>query len=175
MSLNDEVKEIKKKQYELQLAGFPATESSKMIDKLFIDIIPRALATGRLKPNADMSLAFQLVSDFQAEINASGGIDLWDKISTKGNLLLAEGYVNDDEDKIKKARRMLEQIDTDKWMEYKRLSKKVISTTINSMGASRAGPARLDDIMKGFSQNFQVNMSVDKKGSRQSDEILDLQ
>jgi hypothetical protein len=170
-----EVKELKKKQYELQLAGFPATESSKMIDKLFIDIIPRALATGRLKPNPDMSLAFQIVSDFQAEINASGGIDLWDQISTTANKLMAEGYVNDDIDKINKAQKMLEQIDVEKWTEYKKLSKKVITTTINSMGASQAGPVRLDDIMKGFSQNFQVNMAVDKKGNRQSDEVLDLQ
>jgi hypothetical protein len=170
-----EVKELKRKQYELQLAGFPATESSKMIDKLFIDIIPRALATGRLKPNADMSLAFQIVSDFQAEISASGGVDLWDQISITANKLLAEGHVNDDEDKIIKGQKMLQQIDVDKWVEYKKLSKKVITTTINSMGASQAGPMRLDDIMKGFSQNFQVNMSVDKKGSRQSDEVLDLQ
>lgn len=176
MSFSEQdVKLLKKKQHELQLAGFPATESAKMIEKLFMNIIPQALATGRLKPNPDMSLAFQIVSDFQAEIEANGGIELWDTIATKGSRLRIDGYVNDDNDKIEKGERLLDQIDMEKWTEYKRLSKKVINTTLNSMGASTQGPLRLDDIMRGFASNFQVNMSIDKKNRMSSDEVLDLQ
>ena len=83
--------------------------------------------------------------------------------------------MNDDREKIEKGERLLEQIDMEKWTEYKRLSKKVINTTLNSMGASTQGPLRLDDIMHGFASNFQVNMSIDKKNRMSSDEVLDLQ
>ena len=163
------------KTYDPALAGFPATESAKMIDKLFIDIIPRALSVGRLKPNPDLALAMELVADFKATIDARGGVELWEKINDKGNKMILEGELEDDEKKVEKGTMLMNKIDRGLWDEFVILSAKVIQTTLIAMGSSVQGPLRLDDIMTGFSKNFQVNMAVDKKGSRQSDEVLDLQ
>ena len=160
------------KTYDPALAGFPATESAKMIDKLFIDIIPRALSVGRLKPNPDLALAMELVADFKATIDARGGVELWEKINDKGNKMILEGELEDDEKKVEKGTMLMNKIDRGLWDEFVILSAKVIQTTLIAMGSSVQGPLRLDDIMTGFSKNFQVNMAVSKKPSFGDNEVV---
>ncbi len=167
-------KERKETTYDPALAGFPATESAKMIDILFQDIIPRALATGRLKPNDDMSLAIELVADFKSTIDAKGGVELWAKISETGNRLILEGEIEEDIQKINRGEKMVSRIDGNLWEEYLVLSNKVIQTTLVAMGSSSSGPQRLDTIMEGFTKNFSVNMAVAKKGGYGDNEVLDL-
>ena len=160
------------KAYDPALAGFPATESAKMIDKLFVDIIPRALSVGRLKPNPDLALAMELVADFKATIDSRGGVELWEKINDKGHKMILEGELEDDEKKIEKGTMLMNKIDRGIWDEYVILSAKVIQTTLIAMGSSQQGPLRLDDIMTGFSKNFQVNMAVSKKPSFGDNEVV---
>ena len=170
MSLDEKQKDDKN--YDPALAGFPATESAKMIDKLFIDIIPRALSVGRLKPNRDLALALEFVAVFKSTFDSRGGVALWEKVNDKGNKLVLEGELEDDDDKILKGHRLLNKIDWGLWEEYIILQAKVIQTTLIAMGSSVQGPLRLDDIMTGFSKNFNVNMAVSKKPSFGDNEVV---
>jgi hypothetical protein len=160
--------------YNPSMAGFPSTESAKMIDKLFMSILPTSMATGRLQPNPDMSLAIELVADFKATIESRGGLELWEQINNKGQKLMLQGELDEDAEKINKGRRLLEKIDTQLWEDFLVLENKVIQTTLVAMGASRQAPVRLDDIMAGFSKNFTVSMNMNKKPGGQQDEIMDL-
>ena len=177
MSVNEDEKKREKEHkslYNPSMAGFPSTESAKMIDKLFMTVMPTAMATGRLRPNPSMSLAIELVADAKAMIESKGGIELWEKVNNKGQKLLLEGELEGDLDKIEKGNRLLSKIDTRLWEDYLVLENKVIQTTLVAMGASRQGPTRLDDIMAGFSKNFTVSMNMNKKPGGQQDEIMDL-
>lgn len=158
--------------YDPQLAGFPATESAKMIDILFVDIIPRALASGRLRPNDDMSLAIELVADFKATIDSKGGVELWEKISKEGNKNILQGELEEDMTKINRGEKMLSRIDENLWEEYLVLGNKVLQTTLVAMGASVQGAERLDTIMEGFSKNFSVNMAVNKNQVSMMEKLL---
>ena len=163
-----------KQLYNPAMAGFPSTESAKMIDKLFMSVLPTAMATGRLQPNPDMSLAIELVADFKATIESRGGLDLWEQINSKGQKLMLEGELEEDSEKVAKGRRLLERIDTQLWEDFLVLENKVIQTTLVAMGSSRQAPVRLDDIMAGFSKNFTVSMNMNKKPGGQQDELLDM-
>jgi hypothetical protein len=160
--------------YNPAMAGFPSTESAKMIDKLFMNVLPTAMATGRLQPNPDMSLAIELVADFKATIESRGGLELWEQINTKGQRAMLEGELEENSEKVAKGRRLLEKIDTQLWEDFLVLENKVIQTTLVAMGASRQGPVRLDNIMEGFSKNFTVSMNMNKKPGGQQDEFLDM-
>ena len=176
-SLSNEDKKREKEHknlYNPAMAGFPSTESAKMIDKLFMNVLPTAMATGRIQPNSDMSLAIELVADFKATIESRGGLELWEQINSKGQRLTLEGELQDDREKVEKGQRLLQKIDTQLWEDFLVLENKVVQTTLVAMGASRQGPVRLDDIMAGFSKNFTVSMNMNKKPGGQQDEIMDL-
>jgi len=144
-----------------ELAGFPASELSAIIDKLWIRDLSWVMSHAGIEPNDDMSLVFTIGFEVEGHIEANGGIENWKTTIEKARKLIASG----DEAKLHTGKEMLGTLDEELWGDYQTLRHLTINTTLMAAGQSRQSRRTMYELIRAAAnQRYTIGINKQTKG-----------
>ena len=152
----------------VELAGYPASEFSAVLDKLWVKDLYWILVNSGIEPDPDMDVTMALGVEMEGKIKAKGDLDWYREEIQKARSQITKGMLEDKPELIERGKKVLEYIGIRKWEAYYTLRDGIFNTTLRAASQSTVGRRHFEAILQSMVKwNIALGINKQSRGGPQ--------